>query len=137
MMPSRRTFLRNAGIAAIGGLAGCLTDDTEPKAVIEHIRLENHRRETGYVFTVRILEEDEVLFEEIRELGAAGEGNAYADFESPLSSPGQYTIQVDVDGDSANVDTQSLISESKECLRLQFYLGASTLHHEHTSYGCK
>ncbi|WP_080510136.1 hypothetical protein [Halorubrum distributum] len=135
-MPSRRTFLRTAGIAAIGSLTGCLTNDTEPKAVIEHLRLENHRREKGYEFTVRIREGDEILFEEKHQLEPAGEGKAYADFESPLSEPGQYSIQVDVDGDSAHVNTQDLISESKTCLRLQFFLGASTLHYEHTSYRC-
>jgi len=61
-MPSRRTFLRTASTAAIGSLTGCLTNETEPKAVIEHIRLKNHRREKEYVFTVRIREDDEVLF---------------------------------------------------------------------------
>ncbi|WP_435093383.1 hypothetical protein [Halorubrum sp. N11] len=135
-MPSRRTFLRTTGIAAIGSLAGCLSDSSEPNAVIDHIRLENHRREAEYVFTVWIRKDDEVLFEEKRQLEASGEGKAYADFESPLSEPGQYSIQVDVDGDSAHVDTQDLVSESTRCLYLQFYLGASTLHWEHTSYGC-
>ena len=135
-MPSRRKFLRTASIASLGSLAGCLTTDTEPEAVIEHIRLENHRREKGYVFTVRIREDDEVRFEEHRQLEPAGEGQAYADFESPLSEPGQYSIQVDVGGDSASVDSQALVSESQACLSLKFFLGASTLHWERTSYGC-
>lgn len=135
-MPSRRTFLRTAGIAAIGSLAGCLTDDTEPTAVIEQIRLENHRRGEGYVFTVRIQEDNTVLFEKERQLGASEDGEAYADFESPISEPGEYSIQVEADGDAAYVETRDLVSESPTCFYFQFFLGASTLHHEHTSYGC-
>lgn len=128
----RRAFLATAGVVVC---AGCVSDEgARPSPEIHAVRLENHRRDTGYDFTVRIEDADEIAFEKMRRLGPAGEGEAYADFERPVADPGDYTVRVEAGGHSARIETETAASEDEPCLHLEFYLGASTLHAEHVSY---
>lgn len=128
---------RRAFAATVGCLlgAGCLDED-EPKveAEIAFLELENHRRDEGYEFAVRIEDASEVVFEETPRLGPAGSGSSAVAFEDPVSGSGAYAVRVEAGDHSATADAQDLISESEPCLGLRFYLGQRTLHAEHLSF---
>lgn len=116
-----------------GIAAGCLSrNDTPATAEIARLELENHRRDASYEFDVQI-EEEEVVFEETRELEPAGSGNEVVAFEHPVE-PGTYTVRVDADRYSASVETDELVSADQTGPDLQFYLSDTTLHAEHQLY---
>jgi hypothetical protein len=131
---------RRKVLAAVGGVpssigAGCLSrDSVEPDAEIAVIELENQRRDDGYEFTVRIERGDGTVFEESRQLDQAGSGNSTAVFEQPVEVASTHEVHVQAGEYEANVTTENLISGKETCISLRFYLGASTLHWDHTSY---
>ncbi len=130
----RRAFVV-ASCGVLGALTGCFgTDDPEPEARIDALELENHRRETGYEFTARIEDGAERLFEETRVLGPAGSGEEAIVFEEPVDGSGTYTVRVDAGEHTATVDTRDYIEDDSACLRLDFYLGATSLQAEPTAY---
>lgn len=116
------------------GIAGCLTfGDAEPEPEIAVLEIANHRRDESYDFRLEIEDEEEVALAETYSLGPAGAGDSERVLEAPVR-PGAYTVRVDVDGESATAETRALISDDEPCLRLEFYLGAETLHLEHRTY---
>lgn len=129
----RRSFLATTTTALSGVLIGCQTA-AEPDAEIDAIKLENHRRDETHEFTVRIERAEETVFEETRRLQPAGSGDSTAFFEQPVANAGSYHVHVEVDGYTASPETDDLVARGETCLYLQFYLGATTLHWEHTGY---
>lgn len=117
-----------------GGSTGCLAEDeSEPRAEITSLELENHRRDESYAFTIQIEDGGETVFDETHRLDPAGSGNDAIVIDDPVD-PGVYSVRVDVDEYSASGETQELISGEQTCLRLQFHLGPETLHMEHQLY---
>lgn len=130
---NRRRFLGAACCLCSVSGAGCLADDsTAPQAEIALLELENHRRGESHEFTVQIEGED-VVFEESGRLEPAGSGNEAVSFDAPVD-PGRYTVRVTVDSHAVTASTRELISDGKQCLRLQFHLGDSGLQMEHHLY---
>lgn len=128
----RREFVAVV-VWGVGGTgAGCLSAD-EPAPEIARLELENHQREERHEFSVHIEDDETTIFDETHLLGPAGSGNEALTFEHPVE-PGTYTVHVEADAFSATADTQTLISDGKTCLRLQFYLSPATLHMEHQLY---
>ncbi|MEF8826086.1 MAG: hypothetical protein V5A27_07075 [Halapricum sp.] len=131
---------RRKVLAAVGGAfssigVGCLSRDSlGPDTEIAAIELENQRRDGGYEFTVRIERGDETVFEESRQLDQAGSGNSTAVFEQPVEVASTHEVHVQAGEYAANVTTENLISGEETCISLRFYLVASTLHWDHTSY---
>lgn len=131
----RREVLAAVGGALLGIGAGCLSrDSVESDAEIDAIELENQRRDDDYEFTVRIKRGDETVFEESRQLDQAGSSNSTAVFEQPVEDSSTYEVHVQAGEYEANVTTENLISDGGSCIYLRFYLVASTLHWDHTSY---
>lgn len=131
----RRTFLATACSALAGATAGCLSGtDPAPAPAIAVLELENHRRDRGYEFAVRVTEGESVVLEDRRHLGPAGSGESAAAYRDPVAEPGAYAVTVAVEDRSVTVETADLVSPGTDCLGLQFYLGARTLHAEHRTY---
>ncbi|WP_435365404.1 hypothetical protein [Haloarchaeobius sp. DYHT-AS-18] len=129
----RRTFVEGLGCVFCGLTAGCLTaNEPEPTAEIALLELENHRRDESQEFSVRIAD-DEVVFERSPRLGPAGSGTDAVVYENPVE-PGTYTVKVAAAGHSVTAETSDLRTEEHSCLRLQCYLGETTLHMEHGVY---
>jgi hypothetical protein len=130
---------RRAFVAAVGGAsllgAGCLgRSGADPTPEVDVIEVENHRREEGSEFSVRVTDGEETLFEEVGSLGPAGSGESAVAFADPVADPGAYEVVVEVGDEAANVETAEWVSGDETCLRLVFYLGPRSLHWEHTSY---
>jgi hypothetical protein len=131
---NRREFVAAACCVPVVG-AGCLgRSDPTATPEVDVIELENHRRDRRYEFHVRVLDDETVVYEETPELGSAGSGAGAVAFEDPVAGSGAYDVEVAVDGESASVETERLVDGDEECLGLVFYLGARSLHWEHTSY---
>lgn len=130
-----REFLGAASGAFCVTAAGCLsTNDTDPEPRLLWVELENHRRKSGYEFTVRIEEDESTVFEATRELGPAGSGEDATVIENPVADSGRYSVHAETGDHSVTVETAPRVSSDEPCLGLQFYLGASALNAEHTSY---
>ena len=131
----RRGFVAASCVAACGVLAGCLGGDESPsEARIDALELENHRRDEGYDFAVRVESEGVTVLETTRSLGPAGSGDEVVVFEEPIEGPGTYSVRVEASEHTATVDTRDYVEPGTACLRLEFYLGETTLHTEHTAY---
>ncbi|WP_267641530.1 hypothetical protein [Haloarchaeobius amylolyticus] len=129
----RRTLVEGLGCVFCGLTAGCLTaDDSGSTAEIALLELENHRRDESQEFSVEIAA-DEVVFERSPRLGPAGSGTAAVAYENPVE-PGTYTVNVAAAGRSVTAETSDLRTAEHSCLRLQCYLGETTLHLEHGTY---
>lgn len=132
---NRREFVAVTCCAVTGVGVGCLSrDEPEPVPEIAAIELENHRREDGDEFAVRIEDGDDVVVDETYDLGPAGSGESAVALEDPVADPGDYTVLVEVDEYAATAETAEMISGDDRCLGLRFYLGDTTLHLEHRSY---
>lgn len=130
----RRDFVTPSWVLFPVGIAGCLTHgDPEPEPEIAVLEIANHRRDERYEFILEIEDEEGVVLAETYTLGPAGAGDSERVLEAPVS-PGSHTVRVDVDGESATAKTRALTSDDEPCLRLEFYLGAETLHLEHRTY---
>ena len=133
----RRSFVATVGSLPAGMLAGCLDEESEPEPQIAYLELENHRRDESYEFYVRIEEDGETVFEATEELAPADPSEGAVVFEDPVTGPGDYEVFVAVDEYDASVGTKQLISEEEDCLYLDFYLGAATLHFEYLTWPCE
>lgn len=131
----RRALLATAGCTLTGLASGCLTEPTGPaEAKIDFVELENHRRDSEHQFHVRIERGGDTVFEKTRRLAPAGSGNSTAVFENPVAGMGSYELHVSTDEYSVSRKTSALVTEERTCLGLTVYLGANTLHLEHTAY---
>lgn len=130
---NRREFVAAACCVPLG--AGCLgRGAADPTPEIDVIEVENHRRGERHEFAVRVLDGESVVFEETGSLGPAGSGESAVAFEDPVADPGAYEVVVEIGGEATSVETAKWVGGDETCLRLVAYLGARSLHWEHTSY---
>ncbi|MFP8956920.1 hypothetical protein ACLI4Y_09345 [Natrialbaceae archaeon A-CW3] len=132
----RRTAVTAIGSLVAGVVAGCLSEEQDPKPRIEYLEIQNHRHDESYEFHVHITEHEETVFEERVELAAGDPRESVVLYEDPVEEPGEYEVSVDVADHDASVETKQLISPEEDCLYLDFYLGSTTLHMEYTTWPC-
>lgn len=133
----RRTAIVGAAAATASLLAGCTDDDPDPEPQIAFLELATHRHDETHAFDVRVEDDGETVFEATEELTGGDPGESAVVIEEPVSGPGAYEVTVTVDGDEATAEATSLVSAGDDCLSLDFYLGASTLHVEHLAWPCE